>query len=718
MIDEEQEQTPVSTGTVRNADQPPRLDDPSLYINREMSWLALNRRILEEAEDCTQPLLERVKFLAICGSNLDEFCMVRVSGLERQLDRGALAAPPDRMTPGEQLDAIRAEVQRLLQAYSRCWQDLVPALHQAGVRIHRIADLSIGDQEALRLYFREMIAPVLTPLAVDVCHPFPFISNVCLNLAVVVRDGAGVHHCARVKLPGAGIHRFVEVPDGRGRTQQQIAPQKDTDLVMLEDLVATNLDLLFPGYTVAASYLFRVTRDAEIQIVMDEAPDLLTAVEESVETRRAGSPVILEVESSMPDSIREMLAQQLDLSPHHIYGWEGPLALVDLWQLAGLSRPDLHDPPFLPVIPSSLAEDKDLLSSLQHQNVLLYHPYDSFAPVIDLLYQAARSPDVIAIKMTLYRIDQNSPVIDALLEARQNGKQVAVLVELKAKFDEKNNIIWARKLEQEGVHVVYGLVGLKVHAKLCMIVKRERDGIVTYCHLSSGNYNAVTTRIYGDLGYFTCDRTIAADMALLFNALTGYADMDHFQKLLVAPRGLRREIVARIERERERHLHHGDGYIAFKLNGLLDGEVIQALYRASQAGVKIDLNVRGLCSLRPGVPGVSETIRVTSIISRFLEHARIYYFKNGDAPEIYMGSADMMPRNLNRRVESLFPVEDPEVKQMIIDLILPVHLKDNVKARELQPDGRYRRVVPAPGEELVDSQEWLIAHRGSWHHVI
>jgi polyphosphate kinase len=319
--------------------------------------------------------------------------------------------------------------------------------------------------------------------------------------------------------------------------------------------------------------------------------------------------------------------------------------------------------------------------------------------------------------MTLYRIDQGSPIIDALLEARQNGKQVAVLVELKAKFDEKNNIIWARKLEQEGVHVVYGLVGLKVHSKLCMIVKRERDGIVTYCHLSSGNYNAVTTRIYGDLGYFTCDRILAADMAALFNALTGYADMDHFKKLLVAPRGLRREIIARIERERERHLQHGDGYIAFKLNGLLDEEVVQALYRASQAGVTIDLNIRGLCSLRPGIPGVSETIRVTSIISRFLEHARIYYFKNGDEPEVYMGSADMMPRNLNRRVETLFPVEDPEIKRVIIDLILPIHLKDNVKARELQPDGRYRRVVPKPGEKRIDSQEWLIAHRGAWHHA-
>ena len=716
MKDREEEQAPLITSASPETNQPPGLDDPSLYLNREMSWLALNRRILEEAEDCTQPLLERVKFLAICGSNLDEFCMVRVSGLERQLDRGALAAPPDQMSPGEQLDAIRVEVRRLLGAYSRCWQDLLPALHQAGIRIHPVADLQTADQEALRVYFREMIAPVLTPLAVDVCHPFPFISNICLNLAVVVRDPAGIHHCARVKLPGAGIHRFVEVPE-QGRNLQQIAPLKATDLVMLEDLVATNLDLLFPGYTVTASYLFRVTRDAEIQIVMDEAPDLLTAVEESVETRRAGSPVILEVDSSMPDNIREMLARQLDLTPHHIYGWDGPLALVDLWQLAGLARPDLHDPPFLPVIPSSLVGDKDLLSSLQHQNVLLYHPYDSFAPVIDLLYQAARSPDVIAIKMTLYRIDQDSPIINALLEARQNGKQVAVLVELKAKFDEKNNIIWARKLEQEGVHVVYGLVGLKVHAKLCMIVKRERDGIVTYCHLSSGNYNAVTTRIYGDIGYFTCDRIIASDMAALFNALTGYADMDHFQKLLVAPRGLRREILGRIERERERHLQHGDGYIAFKLNGLLDEEVVQALYRASQAGVKIDLNVRGLCSLRPGVPGVSETIRVTSIINRFLEHARIYYFKNGDDPEIYMGSADMMQRNLNRRVETLFPVEDPEVKRVIIDMILPIHLKDNVKARELQPDGSYRRVVQNPGEERIDSQEWLIAHRGCWHHA-
>ncbi|MBN2231755.1 MAG: polyphosphate kinase 1, partial [Deltaproteobacteria bacterium] len=485
--------------------------------------------------------------------------------------------------------------------------------------------------------------------------------------------------------------------------------------VFLEDLMAANLDLLFPGLEVVAAHPFRVTRDAEIEISLDQASDLLTAVEESIESRRLGSPIRFEVDTAMPDSLVSLFTSYLGMDASMVYPFNGPLGLADLWQLLDVDRPDLKDVPFLAYTPSPLGEDRDMFAAIRRQDYVLYHPYDSFNVTVNFLRQAAADPDVLAIKITLYRIDRKSPIIDALLTAKQNGKAVAALVELKAKFDEENNIIWARALEEAGVHVVYGLVELKVHSKVLLVVRREGERITHYCHLSSGNYNAVTSRVYGDIACFTADPEIGVDVARLFNALTGYAQNTTYKHLLVAPAHLRTEIIARVDREIAQHEKHGSGYLAFKLNGLLDKYVIQALYRASMAGVRVDLNVRGLCGLRPGVPGVSDNIIVTSIVGRFLEHGRIYYFRNGGDEEVLMGSADMMPRNLKNRVEILFPVHDARLRRAIIEHMLAVHLGDTVKARKLRSDGTYEPVQPEKGREPLDSQQWLVEHRGIWH---
>ncbi|MBI0582900.1 MAG: polyphosphate kinase 1 [Methanomassiliicoccus sp.] len=684
------------------------LDDPRAFINREISWLDFNHRVLEEAEDPTQPLLERVKFLAICGSNLDEFFMSRVPGLVRQSAKGALEAPADCMTPTEQLEAVKFRVERLLKEHARVWNDqLLPALDARGIHIHKVADLDEDRKQYLRKYFERDLFPILTPLAFDVSHPFPFISGGAINLAVVVRDQAGHERFARVKVPSGSLFpRLVRVDQGTSSAQ-------DAHFVFLEDLVASNLDVLFTGMKVVATYPFRVTRDAEFEIELDETHDLLTAMEEGLESRRVGDPSRLEVDAAMPARLIDMLASKLELAPHLIYRSTIPMSLVDLWQLHGLQRPDLLDPPFLPFMPKLVANEKTILANVAEHDVLLYHPYDSFQSVVTFVQQAAVDPDVMAIKITFYRIDNGSPLVEALMEARRNGKAVAAVLELKAKFDETNNISWARQLEHAGVHVVYGPVDIKIHAKMCLVVRKSRGGPVRLCHLSSGNYNTKTARTYGDIGYLTSDPQIASDVSDLFNALTGYCKKDEYRKLLVSPNGIRKGLVDRIDREIARHKESGGGRLAFKLNALLDKGIIQALYRASMAGVKVDLNVRGLCSLRPGIPGISDNIRVTSIVSRFLEHARIYYFRNGGEEEVLLGSSDMMPRNLDRRVEILFPVRDPKLRNAVVKDILEVHLADNVKARELCSDGSWRRV--ARGEEAIDSQERLLAVRGVWH---
>lgn len=686
------------------------LDDPSLYLNRELAWLEFNRRVLEEAEDPTHPLLERAKFLAICGSNLDEFFMSRVPGLHRQAVKGALEAPPDGMTPTEQLDLIKEGVDRLVLEHARVWEDeLLPELAVKGIHVHRVSELPEERRRALREHFERNLFPILTPMAIDVSHPFPFLSSLAINLAVVVRDGGGREHYARVKVPGGLFPRLVCVDTERTGRPQEL------HYVLLEDLVASNLDLLFTGMEVLSAYPFRITRDAEIEIELDETSDLLTAVEEGLESRRIGAPVRLEVDDRMPERIADFLAAKLDLPHHLVYRSPAPLALVDLWKLRDIKRPDLLDPPFLPCVPRSLANERSVIGSVCARDTVLYHPYDSFQPVVGLIQQAAVDPDVLAIKITLYRVDHGSPIVEALMEARRNGKAVAAVLELKAKFDETNNITWARQMEHAGVHVVYGPVDIKVHAKMCLIVRRTRNGIVRICHLSSGNYNCQTSRSYGDIGYITCDPDITADVSDLFNALTGYSHLESYRKLLVSPHGIRQGMVRRIEREIARHREKGDGHLAFKLNALVDKGIIKALYEASRAGVRIDLNVRGLCCLRPGVPGVSDNISVVSIVSRFLEHARIYYFRNGGEEEVLLGSSDLMPRNLDRRVEVLFPVRDAGARRALVKDILEVHLRDNVKARRLLPDGTYERVARRPGEEEIDSQDWLLAHRGRWH---
>jgi len=700
---------------------PPAIDwnNPSLYFNRELSFLLLNLRVLEEALDERHPLLERVKFLSIYSNNLDEFFMIRVSGLYRQLRAGVVETPPDGMTPAAQLAAIRREILPPLTTQMNCWQtDLLPKLDAEGIHVLSYADLKGKQRKLMRRYFEQEIFPVLTPLAFDPGHPFPHISNLSMNLAVVVRDPVYGERFARVKIPQV-FPRLLRIPTEEKADKYDPLGLKsvlDTNFVWIEDVVSANLDLLFAGVEIVAAYPFRVTRDADLEIEEDEAADLLETIEESVERRQFGSVVRLEVDKHMPKSIRDILSKNLEIPPYLVYTADGPIGLANVMELTAVDRPDLKDMPFAPNVPRALAGDESIFAAIRRRgNILLYHPYDSFAPVVDFLQQAALDPQVLAIKQTLYRAGTNAPVVDALLKAREYGKQVAVLVELKARFDEENNITWARALEGAGVHVIYGLMGLKTHAKLCMVVRREPDGMRFYVHLGTGNYNAVTARLYTDLGYFTTDPQIAADVADLFNALTGYSRQDGYRKLLVAPGMLRQAILERIEREVKIHEKKGNGRLAFKMNQLVDKACIVALYKASQAGVKIDLQVRSICCLRPGVPGISDNIRVTSIVGRFLEHPRIFYFHNDGDEEILLGSADLMPRNLDRRVETLFPVEDPQIRAALRDNILGVHLRDNMQARVLMPEGDYKRVVPQEGEEEINSQLWMIAHRGIWN---
>jgi len=704
-------------GKKKKKEQAIELEDPGLYVNRELSFLQFNCRVLEEALDTGHPLLERVKFLSIFASNIDEFFMIRVSGLRRQLEAGALKAPPDGMTPAEQLAAIRRELLPELARQYECWcQDVLPKLRKAGIEVLGYDQLRRKQRKLMRTYFKEEIFPALTPLAFDPGHPFPLISNLSINLAVVVNDRRHGRRFARLKVPNA-FPRLLRIPSEETADEYEslgLARAMSNTFVWLEDVVVANLDMLFPGIEIEAAYPFRVTRDADPEIEEDEASDLLVAIEESVRRRHFGSAVRLEIDSSMPDQVRDILITNLGLAPYQVYTAKGPIGLADVIELMDVNRPELKDKPFHPSVPPPLSTEENVFSVIRRHNVLVYHPYDSFDPVVRFVREAAQDPEVLAIKQTLYRVGPDSPIVAALMDARENGKQVAVLVELKARFDERNNIGWARSLEEAGVHVVYGLVGLKTHAKICLVVRHERDGIRRYVHMATGNYNDVTARVYADLGYFTCDPDLGADLSDLFNALTGYSRKDEYRKLLVAPGKMQEQIIARIDREIEQHEKHGDGYLAFKMNALVDQHCIKALYRASQAGVKIDLQPRGICCLRPGVPGVSDNIDVTSIVGRFLEHARIYYFRNGGDEEILTGSADLMPRNLYRRVETLFPVEDPSLKVALRDQILNTHLEDNVKARRMLRDGSYEW-VKADGEPRIDSQAWLIENRGIWH---
>lgn len=693
----------------------------SVFINREISWVRFNQRVLEEAMDTDHPLLERVKFLAICGSNLDEFFMCRLSRVRKKhLHGSSKISTDDDMSPQEVIEETRQLILDLGRHYDLLWSsDILPALAKEGIRILTPSDLTESQKDNLRTHFREKVYPTLTPLAIDVAHPFPFISNMSLSLAVVLEGLDGKRKLARVRVNSDLFPRFIEIPQTPvGVTAPPCRNGPVTrNLISIEDLTAMNLDLLFPNITILGSYQLRVTRDAEIAIVPDEYHDLLVAVKQGVKSRRTGRPIRLEVSSSMPRDLRDFFAKNLELTEDFVYTTDTFLGYVDLWQLKGLDRPDLKDVEFQPHIPKQLREEMDLFTAIRQRDWLLYHPYDDFTIIVNLLRQAALDPMVLAIKITLYRIDKRSPVIDALIEARQNGKNVAVLVELKAKFDEENNINWARALENAGVHVIYGLPDLKVHIKLLLIVRKEGDSIVHYSHLSSGNYNTITSRIYGDIGYLTSNPTMGVEVRELFNTLTGYSNKDDYHHLLVAPKALKTEIVKRIQREVETHRRSGGGYILFKLNGLVERKIISELYRASRSGVRIDLNVRGLCCLVPGIKNLSETITVNSIVGRFLEHTRIYYFRNGGDEEILLGSSDMMPRNLKKRVEVLFSIPEKRLIRPIMEHILWVHLNDTVKSRLLQPDCTYVRARSAPGRPPLNSQSWLIEHRGIWHEM-
>jgi len=686
--------------------EPGDLHDPALYINRELGLLAFQRRVLEEAQDPANPLLERVNFLSILGSNLDEFFMVRVAGLAAQMDAGTLEVGPDRMSLRAQLVSIRREVKKLLSEAHKCRIELLDALQRNGIFIYNYEQLSESQKRRVAEYFANTVFPVLTPLAFDPGRPFPHISNLSLNLAVLIRDRKGAEHFARVKVPDS-LPALIPLGTRPLKSAKRLRPKR-TELVWLEDIVAAHLSELFPGMEILESHPFHVTRDADIAIKELEAEDLLETIEEGVKQRRFGSVVRLMVTEDMPAPILEILMNNLEVGKNEIYRAWRPLSLKRLSTLYSLDRPDLKYAPFVPSLSPALvtSEDDDIFTCIRRGNVLLHHPFDSFQPVVEFLRHAAHDPSVLAIKICLYRVGRNSPIVEALLEAVEEDKQVAVLVELKARFDEESNIEWARALEKAGAHVVYGLVGLKIHSKVALVVRREQDRIARYLHFSTGNYNAVTAHLYTDIGLFTADEEIADDASSLFNYLTGYSDKTDYQHLLVAPVNLRQRLNELIEREIDHAKAGRKAHLQFKMNALVDPKIIRALYRASRAGVKVQLLVRGICCLRPGLPGISDKIEVTSIVGRFLEHSRVYYFLNGGDEELYIGSADLMPRNIDHRVEVLVPIRDTEMVRHIRDEVLSVYVSDNVKARTMLPSGLYTR--SRSGKSAANSQEALI----------
>ena len=690
------------------------LSSPSLYINRELSLLEFQRRVLDEALDESNPLLERLKVLAIFGSNMDEFFMVRVSGIRKQVEAHIMEVYVDGLTPPEILAAIRKLSVDLYESALRCLnKKLLPALDKAGIHLVDYQKLSETQAKKADDYFKEVVYPVLTPLALDPGHPFPHISNLSLNLAIEIRDKKGNEKFARLKVPNT-LPRLVPIKRSSGAARKDGTIPYHHYFVWLEQVIMANLASLFPGMEVVAAYPFRIIRDADVQIQEIEADDLLESMEQNIRKRRFASVVQLEIYESMPEHILELLIDNLEIRLNDVYVMPAPLGLSSLWQIYNnVERHDLKFPVYHPVVPKVFKDAVlagEIFDVIKQQNILLHQPYDSFTPVIDFLRAAARDPDVLAIKQTVYRVGQNAPVVDMLLEAAERGKQVAVLVELKARFDEESNISWARMLEQEGVHVVYGLGDLKVHCKVIMVVRKEGDGICRYLHVGTGNYNAVTSQIYEDLGLFTCDEVIASDVTDLFNYLTGYSTKSDFKKLLVAPINLRQGLENLVRREIEHARAGQKAHLIFKINAIVDPRFIMLLYEASQAGVKVDLFVRSMCCLKPGIKGVSENIQVVSIVGRYLEHSRLYYFYNGGEEEVYIGSADLMQRNLDHRVEVVFPLENPEQIRYVRDKMLDAYLKDNTRARVMQPDGTYVRLKPPAADKAVDVQEFFMHH--------
>ena len=679
------------------------LHDPRLYINRELSWLEFNQRVLLQALDPKHPLLERVKFLSIVATNLDEFYMVRVATLLRKYRNDVEDVSPDGLNTSDQLAAIRRRSAQMMDDMGACWSaSLRPLLEDHGIRFIDPADYTESTRRYLTGYFRDNLHPVLTPLAFDPGHPFPFISNLSINLAVVVR-----HHertrFARVKLPDV-LPRFIPLPEG-------IAGQPGDTFVFLEDVVKENIGILFPGARVVGAHLFRIIRDTDMVIQEDEADDLLESVDRTLKQLRYGDLSQLLVESTMPARVLTTLIENFGIEDDVLVRTPERMGFGDFSALTRLHHPRLKDPPFSPRLLWTDDDVDTVFEQIRESDHLVHHPFDSFGSVETFLQAAVQDPSVIAIKMTLYRIGSNSPLVDLLIEAAEAGKQVAVLVELKARFDEKNNIAWAHRLESVGIHVVYGLLHLKTHCKLCLVVRKEQEGIVRYAHVGTGNYNRVTAQVYTDFGLFTARPEVVAEVTEVFNYLTGYSDKKNYRELLVAPLNLRSEFTALVEREGEHARAGRPARVIIKSNSVADPDMIRVLYRASQAGVRIDMIVRGVCCLRPGLPGVSENIRVRSIVGRFLEHSRLYSFENGGQPEVLIGSADLMERNLSRRVETLCFIRDPMIRDQLRQQVLDMLLADNDRAMKLETDGGYRAVdAPPRGPAISAQKEFLHLH--------
>ena len=693
----------------------------SIFINRELSWLDFDSRVLALAKEKTVPLGERIKFAAIFGSNMDEFFMVRVAGLKRRIDTGIAVTAASGLSPRQQLRAISEQAHRLQDEHAHYIIDhILPDLAKEQIVLLSWDKLTAAEQERLSRYYRQQVFPVLTPLAVDPAHPFPYISGGSLNLAVLVENPAsGKSHFARVKVPG-NLNRLVPVDD--------LTEDENTNVrygfITMENLIIAHLESLFPGMIIKEARSFRVTRNEDIDVEEDDAENLLNAMEKELLRRRFGPPIRLEISDETSPFLSQLLADQLRVSADEVYRLPAPLDATVLFELGGIDRPDLKYRPFIPTTNRQIAEvessrAQDIFAAIRERDILLHHPYDSFSTSVQaFLAQAAADPKVLAIKQTLYRTSSNSPIIDALIDAAHAGKQVLALVEIKARFDEDANIAWARKLERAGVHVVYGIVGLKTHCKLSLVVRQEADGLRRYCHVGTGNYNPKTARIYTDLGLLTCDPVVGQDMTRLFNQLSGYAPKSSFHRLLVAPRTVRSGLIQRIRREEDAARAGKEAWIKIKVNSIVDEKTIDALYRASQAGVKIDIVERGICALKPGVPGLSENIRVRSILGRFLEHSRIYAFANSDGPqigegpaagpEVWIGSADLMHRNLDRRVEALVRIVAPEQIDELIKYV-DLQMADSTASWHMQADGTYvRHCKDEEGRPLVDSQEYLI----------
>jgi len=681
---------------------PADLSAPALYINRELSWLEFNHRVLAQARDGSHPLLERVKFLAIAGTNLDEFFMVRVATILKKFRAGIEETSFDGLSTGDELAVIRSRALAQLDEQAACWsRDLRPLLAAEGIHFLEPSDYTPAIEAWLAQYFKAQIFPVLTPLAFDPGHPFPYISNLSMNLAVRVRHG-GRTKFARVKVPGM-LPRFVVLPDG-------LSPAGGTAFAFLEDVIRRNIQELFPGTHVEGAHLFRIIRDTDMVIQEDEADDLLETVDRGLKQLRYGALSLLQVESDMPRRVLQILAENFEVDDDVVRRTSDRMGFGDWHEITRLHRPALKDPVFTPHTLWAPDDADQVFEQIADQDFLVHHPFESFTSVETFLRAAVTDPNVVAIKMTLYRIGANSPLVDLLIEAAEEGKQVAVLVELKARFDERNNIAWATRLESAGIHVVYGLVNLKVHCKLCLVVRKEADGIRRYAHVATGNYNRVTSQVYTDLGLFTADERILDDVTEVFNALTGYSSRRSHHALLVAPGGLRQGFRALVEREMAHAAEGRPAGIVIKNNAVADPAMIRTIYKASQAGVPIDMIVRGVCCLRPGIPGISDRIRVRSIVGRFLEHSRIYYFENGGEPEVYIGSADLMERNLDRRVEVLCPIADPDLRHHLHDVVLAALRADTARAWVLQTDGTYVRAAEATAADAVDSQKALLAH--------